>query len=241
MASPRSAREFGLPFGSQPTGPGNSLTDVPGVRVGHVTRRDGDIRTGCTAILPHDGNLYRRKVPAAVEVINGFGKSAGLMQVQELGCLETPILLTNTFAVGTGVNALIRQAIAANPDIGRETATVNPVVCECNDGWLNDIQAMSLTEADMAAALDAARSPAGVAPVPEGAVGGGTGMSCFGFKGGIGSASRRIALDGAAYTVGRLVQANFGRAGDLLLPDGRRPRGGSRAAAADDRAARRWR
>jgi len=210
----RSARDFGLSFGSQPTGPGNSLTDVPGVRVGHVTRSDGDIRTGCTAVLPHDGNLYRQKVPAAVEVINGFGKSAGLVQVQELGNLETPILLTNTFAVGTGVNALIRRAIAANPDIGRETATVNPVVCECNDGWLNDIQAMSLTEADMAAAVEAALSPAGSAPVAQGAVGGGTGMSCFGFKGGIGSASRRITLDDIDYTVGR--------PGDLTLPDGRR-------------------
>ena len=223
-ASPRSARAFGLSFGTQPTGPGNSLTDVPGVRVGHVTRSDGDIQTGCTAILPHDGDLFRHKVPAAAEVINGFGKSAGLMQVQELGSLETPILLTSTFAVGTGVNALIRQAIAANPDIGRETGTVNPVVCECNDGWLSDIQAMSLTEADMAEALDAARSPAGVAPVPQGAVGGGTGMSCFGFKGGIGSASRRVTLDETDYTVGLLVQANFGRAGDLVLPDGRRPK-----------------
>lgn len=224
MERPRSARDFDLSFGAEPTGAGNSLTDVPGVRVGHMTRRDGDIQTGCTAILPHDGNLYRHKVPAAVEIINGFGKSAGLMQVQELGNLETPILLTNTFAVGTGVNALIRRAIAANPDIGRETATVNPVVCECNDGWLNDIQAMSLGEADMAAAMDAAMSPDGTAPVPEGAVGGGTGMSCFGFKGGIGSASRRIALDGTDYTIGLLVQANFGRAGDLLLPDGRRPK-----------------
>ena len=224
MKRPRSARDFDLSFGAEPTGAGNSLTDVPGVRVGHTTRRDGDIQTGCTAILPHDGNLYRHKVPAAVEIINGFGKSAGLMQVQELGSLETPILLTNTFAVGTGVNALIRRAIAANPDIGRETATVNPVVCECNDGWLNDIQAMSLGEADMAAAVEAALSPDGTAPVPEGAVGGGTGMSCFGFKGGIGSASRRVSLDGTDYTIGLLVQANFGRAGDLLLPDGRRPK-----------------
>ena len=224
MERPRSARDFDLSFGAEPTGAGNSLTDVPGVRVGHTTRRDGDIQTGCTAILPHDGNLYRHKVPAAVEIINGFGKSAGLMQVQELGNLETPILLTNTFAVGTGVNALIRRAIAANPDIGRETATVNPVVCECNDGWLNDIQAMSLGEADMEAAVEAALSPDGTAPVPEGAVGGGTGMSCFGFKGGIGSASRRVSLDGTDYTIGLLVQANFGRAGDLLLPDGRRPK-----------------
>ena len=224
MERPRSARDFGLSFGAEPTGAGNSLTDVPGVRVGHTTRRDGNIQTGCTAILPHDGNLYRHKVPAAVEIINGFGKSAGLVQVQELGSLETPILLTNTFAVGTGVNALIRRAIIANPDIGRETATVNPVVCECNDGWLNDIQGMSLGEADMEAAVDAAMSPDGTAPVPEGAVGGGTGMSCFGFKGGIGSASRRIALDGTDHTLGLLVQANFGRAGDLLLPDGRRPK-----------------
>ncbi|OZV57555.1 aminopeptidase, partial [Brucella melitensis] len=137
------ARDFGIVCGIMPTGERNAITDVPGVQVGHHTLRDGNINTGVTAIIPHGGNLYRRKVLAACDIINGFGKSTGLVQIEELGSLETPILLTNTFGVGTCANALIRDAIAANPDIGRATATVNPVVLECNDGPLNDIQAMA--------------------------------------------------------------------------------------------------
>ena len=215
----RLARDFGLIRACLPTGPLNAITDVPGVAVGHHTLCSGDLRTGFTAILPHGGNLYREKVPAAVEVLNGFGKSAGLMQVAELGNIETPILLTNTFAVPVGMTALIRRAIAANPDIGRTTATVNPVVCECNDGWLSDIQAMALSEADALIALDAARG----GPVEQGAIGAGTGMSAFGFKGGIGTASRCLTIDGRARHLAVLVLANFGRAGDLVLSDGRRP------------------
>ncbi|MCK7611204.1 P1 family peptidase [Roseibium sediminicola] len=199
-------------------GPGNTITDVAGVSVGHRTLSEGDFRTGFTAILPHPGNLFREKLVAAVEVINGFGKSAGLVQVEELGTLETPILLTNTFGVGTGVNTLIRRAISENPEIGRSTGTVNPVVMECNDGYLNDIQAMALSEADAEAALAAASTAFG-----QGSVGAGTGMSAFGFKGGIGSASRVFALAGRSFTLGALVLANFGRPGDLVLPDGRRP------------------
>lgn len=213
------ARDLGITFGSSATGPLNAITDVPGVAVGHRTIRSGDLNTGVTAILPHGGNLYRRKAMAACDVINGFGKSTGLMQVEELGTLETPILLTNTFGVGTCANALIRAAISDNPDIGRETATVNPVVMECNDGHLSDIQALSVTEDDARAALAAAASGA----VAEGNVGAGTGMSCFGFKGGIGTASRRIELAGREHHLGVLVLTNFGRAGDLVLPDGRRP------------------
>jgi D-aminopeptidase len=150
-------------------------------------------------------------------VLNGFGKSIGLMQVNELGVLETPILLTNTFGVGTCANALIRRAIAANPEIGRQTGTVNPVVLECNDGYLNDIQAMAVTEAHANAALDAAAEE-----FASGAVGAGAGMSCFGLKGGIGTSSRRLRLGGETYHLGALALANFGRAGDLRLPDGRR-------------------
>src|SRR5215472_5815344 len=174
------ARDLGLACGSLPPGSRNSIADVPGVTVGHATLIEGDARTGVTAAVPHDGNLFRDKVVAAAVVLNGFGKSTGLVQVNELGTLETPILLTNTFAVGTCANALIRRAIAADPEIGRQTSTVNPVVLECNDGYLNDIQAMAVTEAHAAGAIDAASDEVGV-----GAVGAGTGMSCFGLKGGI--------------------------------------------------------
>ncbi|OCJ07892.1 aminopeptidase [Rhizobium sp. AC44/96] len=212
------ARDFGIVCGTMPTGPRNAITDVPGVRVGHHTLRAGDINTGVTAIVPHGGNMYRRKVLAAADVINGFGKSAGLVQVDELGTLETPILLSNTFAVGTCANALIREAIAQNPDIGRQTATVNPVVGECNDGPLNDIQAMAVTEDHARLALVSASDE-----MAQGNVGAGTGMSCFGFKGGIGTSSRRIVLDASDFHLGVLVLSNFGRAGDLVLPDGRRP------------------
>ena len=211
------ARDLGLACGTLPPGGRNMITDVPGVRVGHHTLIAGDLRTGVTAILPHAGNLFRDKPLAAADVLNGYGKSIGLMQIEELGQLETPILLTNTLSVGTCGNALIRRAIAGNPDIGRRTATVNPVVGECNDGFLNDIQALAVTEAHAFAALDRAGEDFAV-----GAVGAGTGMSCFGFKGGIGTASRRLTLDGTDYHLGVLVLANFGRAGDLRLPDGRR-------------------
>jgi D-aminopeptidase len=193
------------------------ITDVPGVRVGHRTLIDGDIRTGVTAIIPHDGDIYRDRPLAASYVINGFGKSVGLMQIDELGQLETPILLTNTLSVGTCANALIRHAVRANPGIGRRLPTVNPVVGECNDGYLNDIQAMAVTEADAITALADASVDFAI-----GSVGAGAGMSCFGFKGGIGSASRKIRLDGADYVLGVLTLCNFGRAGDLRLPDGRR-------------------
>jgi D-aminopeptidase len=211
------ARDFGLACGKLPPGARNSIADVAGVAVGHRTIAHGDLRTGVTAILPHPGDPFRDKPVAAAHVLNGFGKSIGLMQLEELGQLETPILLTNTLSVGTCGNALIHRAIAANPEIGRRTSTVNPVVCECNDGFLSDIQAMAVTEADAMAALAAAAPDFAV-----GAVGAGAGMSCFGFKGGIGSASRVLRLDGADHHLGVLVLANFGRGGDLRLPDGRR-------------------
>lgn len=212
-------RDFGLTCGIMQPGPLNAITDVPGVKLGHHTLRDGDILTGFTALLPHDGNLFRQKMRAAVDVINGFGKSAGLMQLAELGQIETPLLLGNTLAVGTGFDALVTRALAANADIGRRTGTVNPVVLECNDGYLSDIRARALTEEHAFAALDAAAS----GPVAEGAVGAGAGMTAFGFKGGIGTASRRFDLDDNGYSLGVLALANFGNAGDLVLPDGRRP------------------
>ena len=215
----RLARDFGLVCGTLLTGELNAITDVPGVMVGHLSMHAGDVLTGVTAILPHGGNLFRTKARAAVEVINGFGKSTGLVQVAELGTIETPILLTNTFAVGTCATALIRAAIEANPDIGRETSTVNPVVLECNDGYLSDIQALAVTEADALEAIEAASG----GRIGQGSVGAGTGMSAFGFKGGIGTASRRVKIDRTHFHLGVLVLANFGRAGDLVLPDGRRP------------------
>lgn len=213
------ARDFGLIRGGLPPGPLNAITDVAGVAVGHRTLRGGGLATGVTAVLPHGGDPFRLKPRAAVEVINGFGKSAGLMQVAELGTLETPLLLTNTFAVAPCAEALIARAIAANPGIGRTTSTVNPVVFECNDGAVSDIQARAVTPADAVAALEAAAP----GPVAQGAVGAGTGMTAFGFKAGIGSASRRMAVGGQDFVLGALVLANFGRAGDLVLPDGRRP------------------
>ena len=212
-------RDFGLTCGILPPGPLNAITDVPGVKLGHFTLSAGDLRTGFTALLPHDGNLFRRKVRAAVDIINGFGKSAGLMQLAELGQIETPLLLGNTLAVGTGFDALVTRALADNPDIGRETGTVNPVVLECNDGFLSDIQALAVTETDALEAIKAASD----GHIGQGSVGAGTGMSSFGFKGGIGTASRRVKLDRDHFHLGVLVLANFGRAGDLVLPDGRRP------------------
>ena len=159
------------------------------------------------------GAVHGLVVAGAVDIINGFGKSVGLMQVDELGTIETPILLTNTFGVGTCANALIRHAIAASPEIARTTSTVNPLVCECNDGKLSDIQAMAVTEEDAMAAIRNACDMT----VVQGSVGAGTGMKCFGFKGGIGTASRLAQTPGNVYTVGALVQANHGDRGDLRL------------------------
>ncbi|WP_290689094.1 MULTISPECIES: P1 family peptidase [unclassified Haematobacter] len=213
-------RDFGIVPGILPPGPLNAITDVAGVMVGHRTIRHGQINTGVTAVVPHPGDMFRQKLRTGVAVINGFGKSAGLVQVEELGTLESPVLLTNTFAVGACTTALIRRALAADPAIGRETSTVNAVVCECNDGVLSDIRALAVTEADAEAALDAAQS----GPVEQGSVGCGTGMTAFGFKGGTGTSSRVMEVGGERFTLGALVQANFGNAGDLVLPDGRRPR-----------------
>lgn len=199
-------------IGDLPPGPGNALCDVPGVTVGHATLADGPVQTGVTAIRFHGGDHFRDKLPAASAVLNGFGKSIGLMQVDELGQIETPVLLTNTLSVGVAATALVRRAIAENPAIGRSTSTVNPVVFECNDGFLNDIQALRVGEAHALAALDACS-----APFARGAVGAGRGMSAFGLKGGIGTASRRVGLDCGTFTLGALVLANFGRLADLTI------------------------
>ena len=208
-------------IGVLPSGPLDTICDVGDVTVGHCTLADGPVQTGVTVVRPHGGDPYLNKAPAAATVLNGFGKSTGLIQVQELGVLETPIALTNTFGVGTVANAQIRHAVAANPGIGRGMATVNPLVFECNDGYLNDIQALAVQEAHYADAL----ASAGKA-FEQGAVGAGRGMSCFSFKGGIGSASRVASIQpGLRYTVGALVLANFGRLPNLTVagrPFGRR-------------------
>ncbi|MEX2518524.1 MAG: P1 family peptidase [Paracoccaceae bacterium] len=215
----KTARELGLIRSGLTTGALNAITDVAGVTVGHRDLRGPGVVTGVTAVVPHAGDLFRLKPRAAVEIINGFGKSAGLMQVAELGTIETPILLTNTFGVAPCIQALIRRSIGANPAIGRKTSTVNALVCECNDGQINDIQALAVTEADALAALDAARD----GKVEQGAVGAGSGMTAFGFKAGIGTASRRMKIAEKEHVLGALVLANFGAPRDLTLPDGRRP------------------
>lgn len=195
-----------------PRGKRDLITDVPGVKVGHVTLKEGDIHTGVTAVLPHGGNCFQDKVMAGVSVINGFGKSVGLIQIQELGTIETPILLTNTLSVGTACEELTRYMLEGNPDIGVTTGTVNCVVTECNDGRLNDIRGLHVRPEHVREALANAGED-----FEEGAVGGGTGMVCLGLKGGIGSASRRVEVDGQTYTVGALVMSNFGAPGNLII------------------------
>lgn len=204
------ARQIGIVVGELEPGRSNDITDVPGVRVGHYTLHQGTrFHTGVTAVLPHAGNLYRDRVPAAIVVANGFGKLLGSTQVNELGELETPILLTGTLNVFRVADALVDYMLAL-PGM-EEVRSINPVVGETNDGYLSDIRARPLGAAAVRAALESARG----APVPLGAVGAGSGTVCFGFKGGIGSASRRLDEVAGGWTVGVLVQTNFG--GDLRV------------------------
>ena len=194
------------------SGPRNLITDVPGVKVGHATIRHGEVNTGVTAILPHERNLFQEKVMAGAAVINGFGKSAGLVQIEELGTIESPIILTNTLSTGTALTAIVKYMMAQNPDIGVKTGTVNCLVTECNDGRLNDIRGLHVTEEHVLQAVQGAAED-----FEEGAVGGGTGMVCLVLKGGIGSASRQLEADGRTYTTGALVMSNFGAAGNLVI------------------------
>jgi len=199
------AREVGITVGILPTGPLNAITDVNGVLVGHTTIIRGDnVRTGVTAILPHGGNLFREKVPGAVFVSNGFGKLAGSTQVNELGEIETPILLTSTLSVPRVADYLMDYMLGlpGNEDV----QSINPLVAETNDGYLNGIRGRHITRDDVFAAIKAAKT--GV--VTEGSVGAGTGTVAFGFKGGIGTASRKLPPKLGGYTVGVLVQTNFG-------------------------------
>jgi D-aminopeptidase len=199
------AREINLKFGVLPTGALNAITDVAGVRVGHQTIIKGEnVRTGVTAILPHGGNLFQEKVPGAVFIGNGFGKLAGSTQVEELGEIETPILLTSTLSVPRVGDFLLDYmlSIAGNENV----QSINPVIAETNDGFLNDIRGRHITKQDVFAAIETAKSGA----VEEGAVGAGTGTVAFGWKGGIGTASRKLPAALGGYTIGVLVQSNFG-------------------------------
>ncbi|MEM8926992.1 MAG: P1 family peptidase [Bacteroidota bacterium] len=198
-------RDYGVAIGVLRPGPLNAITDVEGVKAGHYTLIEGDaIRTGVTAIVPHAGNLFQEKVPAAIYIGNGFGKLAGYTQVKELGNLETPIVLTNTLSVPTAVNALIGYSLEQP---GNENVrSVNAVVGETNDGYLNDIRGCHVKESHVFQAITNAKG----GRVPEGNVGAGTGTICFGFKGGIGTSSRILPKKAGGYTVGVLVQSNFG-------------------------------
>jgi D-aminopeptidase len=205
VAGQKRARALGVAPGVLRPGPLNAITDVPDVRVGHVTLSQGEsIRTGVTAIVPHPGNLFQEKVPAAVYVGNGFGKLAGSTQIQELGNLETPIILTNTLNVAEGIAGVVEYTLAQPGN--EQVRSVNAVVGETNDGYLNDIRGRPVTKEHV---IEAIRSAKG-GPVPEGAVGAGTGTVCFGFKGGIGTSSRQLPPKLGGYFVGVLVQTNYG-------------------------------
>ena len=212
------APDLGIPAGSLPRGPLDAITDVAGVRVGHATLIQGEtVRTGVTIILPHSGNLFREKVPGAVYVGNGFGKLAGSTQVDELGEIETPIALTSTLNVPRVADALLDYMLALPGN--EQVRSINPLVAETNDGYLNDIRGRRVGRAEVLAAIESAHTGA----VEEGAVGAGTGTMAFGYKGGIGTASRKA----SDYTVGVLVQTNFG--GSLTIagaPVGRELRSG---------------
>jgi D-aminopeptidase len=208
------ARQLGIAPGVLPPGPLNAITDVAGVLVGHTTLIVGDsTRTGATAILPHAGNLYQNKVPAGVFVFNAFGKSAGLEQIVELGEIETPIVLTNTLSIATGIEAILDWTLSQPGN--EQVLSANAIVGETNDGYLNDIRGRALTSAEILQAIKSARA----GPVEEGAVGAGTGTVAFGWKGGIGTSSRRLPDSLGSWTVGVLVQTNFG---GILTVDGRR-------------------
>lgn len=207
-------------LGTLPPGPENAITDVPDVRVGQVTLIDGEgphvpgkgpVRTGVTVILPHGGNHFREKVPAGIFVLNGFGKCIGQEQIDELGVIESPIALTGTMNVGVVADGLIEHAIRTNPDVGVTTSTVNPVVGECSDAYLNDMHGRHVRQEHVLQAI------AEAGPVAEGCVGAGTGMTLFGFKGGIGTASRRLPEQLGGYTVGALVLGNFGSREQLTI------------------------
>jgi D-aminopeptidase len=206
----RRLRELGYAVGRFPAGQRNALVDVPGVLVGHRTLSEGErLRTGVTAVLPHGGNLYTEKVLGACHVVNGYGKAAGLSQLAELGTIESPILLTSTLSVGPVWEGGLRHLLDQNPGAARDRDTVNVIVGECFDGWLSDARALAVRAEHTLEAIAAAAGD----EVREGALGAGTGTTCFGYKSGIGGASRRA----SGYMLGCLVCANYGARRDLHL------------------------
>ncbi|WP_437547320.1 P1 family peptidase [Sorangium sp. So ce367] len=218
----RRARDLGIVIGRMPTGRLNAITDVPGVRVGHVTHRrgtgrldpgKGPVRTGVTVILPTSDDFWHNKVPAASFVLNGNGEMTGLHYVREFGVLETPIVFTNTLAVGRALDGAIQYMLRRYPGIGVDEPTVTPVVGECDDSALNDMRGLHVSAEDVLEAAERATE----GPVEEGAVGGGTGMICYEFKCGIGTASRVLPEAAGGFTVGAIVQANFGARGELRV------------------------
>ena len=201
----KTLREWGFHTGIFQPGTYNAITDVPGVTVGHVTLIQGDsVRTGVTAIVPHQGNIFRNKVPAAIYVGNGFGKLAGVTQVNELGNIETPVVLTDTLSVAAGIEGVVRYTLMQPGN--EQERSVNAVVGETNDGRLNDICGMHITPQMVIDAINNAHG----GPVEQGCVGAGTGTICFGFKGGIGTSSRVLPESLGGYTIGVLVQTNYG-------------------------------
>lgn len=227
-------REMGIVIGTLPAGEKNCITDVQGVQVGHVTLDEklndagAYACTGVTAILPHGGNLFQQKVTGASYVLNGFGKTTGLVQINELGVIESPIMLTNTFGVPAVTQGTLQYMLDTNQEIGHSTGTINLVVGECNDSYLNSIRACPVTPED---ALQAIRN-ASENTAEEGAVGAGKGMICFGYKGGIGSASRIVTVeqDEISYTVGCIVLSNFGHSSEFVAGRYNMPNANSNAA-----------
>jgi len=212
MKKKKRIRDYGIIIGNMKTGDKNLITDVKGVKVGHITLNEDEVKTGVTVILPHERNIFKEKIFAANHIINGFGKTIGTIQIEELGTIETPIVLTNTLSVGTACDALIEYMLKTNDDIGKITGTVNPIVCECNDGYLNDIRGRHVKKEHILEAIGNAQEI-----FEEGAIGAGTGMSCYQLKGGIGSSSRVLILDNIEYTVGVLVLTNMGKKEDLII------------------------
>ena len=220
MTRPR-ARDVGIHFGELPTGPMNAISDVPGVLVGHSTiirgsgalkQGTGPVRTGVTAILPHSGNLYGRPVKGAFCDFNGCGGLTGSLQIGEFGLIDTPIVLTNTMSMGTAADAVIKYMLERNPGAGIENDTIIPIVSECDDSYLNDSRGLHVKEENVVEAIRTATSS-----VQEGAVGAGTGMSCYDFKGGIGTSSRLVEMDGSRYNLGSIVLTNHGDRDELIV------------------------
>jgi len=212
MKGQKRIRDYGIKIGELEPGRLNAITDIQGIRVGHQTMDHDSAKTGVTVVIPSSENIFKNKLMAACNITNGFGKSIGTVQIEELGTLETPIAMTNTMSTGIVTDALVQYMLESNPDIGLETGTVNPVVCECNDGNLNHIRKSNVKQKNLYDAI-------GNAEVEffEGDVGAGKGMRCLGLKGGIGTSSRILQFEGKPYHVGALVLSNFGALRDLVI------------------------